>query len=410
MEWEVSPQEYRYILGDFVRSGISIKYEKVSIINGVLSEKTIYFPYITGRQYHVYADWHCVSSERDSFDYCILGEIEAGELVDYDIEYFKEWKYFCEAFDVDAEDNSLLNNHSANVYYAFVYDYKMSLFPVPIYSYDDIQGGVIGKNIQKLHIFEMFENYKAQEYSGLKRLYYPIYMSLDWFYFVNGRKLSIETVIQSVSSNNRINQDDLMTNYVIDSFPYMSETEIIEAFKTIRDNYAGKNKTKRDEWYVHTAALMDGILKDDKVKCIERKVKVVRSFCNNQGVVLSELSENNIPYLKNVDDKYKKKVDVIYERLLDEGYICEETVLSDFKYYLTGELELSIKGKIYWKETVNELVDFIGCILKEKARRDWGAVIKIFICEGKELKRDSLKSIKYRSEGTYIEFFKELFK
>ena len=31
MEWEIKPEEYRYILGDFIRSGIHIKYNKHTI-------------------------------------------------------------------------------------------------------------------------------------------------------------------------------------------------------------------------------------------------------------------------------------------------------------------------------------------------------------------------------------------
>ena len=70
MEWVVNPEEYRYVLGDFVRSGINIKYEKVYIEdNSVFNAKTIYFPYITTRQYQVYMEWHCVTSENDSLLY-----------------------------------------------------------------------------------------------------------------------------------------------------------------------------------------------------------------------------------------------------------------------------------------------------------------------------------------------------
>ena len=79
MEWEIKPEEYRYILGDFIRSGIHIKYNKHTI-NGKPSvidmdgknlttypnSKTILFPYITGRQYQVYKEYHIVSSENDS--------------------------------------------------------------------------------------------------------------------------------------------------------------------------------------------------------------------------------------------------------------------------------------------------------------------------------------------------------
>ena len=36
MEWEINPEEYRYILGDFIRSGINIKYEneKLTCVTG----------------------------------------------------------------------------------------------------------------------------------------------------------------------------------------------------------------------------------------------------------------------------------------------------------------------------------------------------------------------------------------
>lgn len=34
MEWDIKPEEYRYILGDFIRSGIHIKYNKHTIKGG----------------------------------------------------------------------------------------------------------------------------------------------------------------------------------------------------------------------------------------------------------------------------------------------------------------------------------------------------------------------------------------
>jgi hypothetical protein len=190
----------------------------------------------------------------------------------------------------------------------------------------------------------------------------------------------------------------------------MSEKEIIEVFQTVRDNYAGKNKTKRNEWYVHTAALMDGILKDDRAKNIGRKVKIVRSFCNNQGVVSLQLSENNIPYLKHVLKEYKKKVEAMYDILMEEGYISEETVLSDFKYYLIGKQTSDIKGVIHWMKGTVELVGFISCICDENYKVEWSAVSEIFYndSKGETFKPDSLKTSKSREPKKQIDIFKRL--
>lgn len=433
MEWEVSPQEYRYILSDFIRSGIHIEYEKVFIQH---IHNTIYYPYITGRQYQVYKEYHFVSSENESWEYRIMSEVEAGDIEDYDIECFRNWDFFCESFDIDIEDESIFQN-KMNYCYAFIFDYEVRFLDFPLKSmdiidkdlYDEqellddlklmgiykdgdetpyIESVPISKkdeDIQKNHIFEIYENYNKQI------PFYPIYMSLEWFYFVRGKRIGVDTILKSISYPNVIYQDDLMTNYVIDSFPYMSENEIIEVFQTIRDNYAGENKTKRDEWYVHTAALMNGILKDDRAKNIGKKVKIVRSFCNNQGAVSLQLSENKIPYLKHVLKEYKKKVEVIYDILLEEGYIGEETFLSDFKYYLTGEQESEIKDRIHWMKGTVDLVGFILCICDEDYNVEWSTVSEIFYNDnkGETFKPDSLKTSKSREPKKQIDIFKRLF-
>lgn len=433
MEWEVSPQEYRYILSDFIRSGIHIEYEKVFIQH---IHNTIYYPYITGRQYQVYKEYHFVSSENESWEYRIMSEVEAGDIEDYDIECFRNWDFFCESFDIDIEDESIFQN-TMNYCYAFIFDYEVRFLDFPLKSmdiidkdlYDEqellddlklmgiykdgdetpyIESVPISKkdeDIQKNHIFEIYENYNKQI------PFYPIYMSLEWFYFVRGKRIGVDTILKSISYPNVIYQDDLMTNYVIDSFPSMSEKEIIEVFQTVRDNYAGKNKTKRNEWYVHTAALMNGILKDDRAKNIGKKVKIVRSLCNNQGAVSLQLSENKIPYLKHVLKEYKKKVEVIYDILLEEGCIGEETFLSDFKYYLTGKQESEIKDRIHWMKGTVELVGFISCICDEDYKVEWSVVSEIFYndSKGETFKPDSLKTSKSREPKKQIDIFKRLF-
>ena len=442
MEWEVSPQEYRYILGDFVRSGISIKYAKTEILGeprminiSGLKEFTdypdcrkIFYPYISARQYYVYKEYHIVTSEDDSYNYQILDEPE-GECIDFDIECLRNWDFFCESFNVNLENKTIFQ-HKINGYcYAFIFDYEVRFLDIPTNSYDVIDKDLLedddleefginssnyalpksdNTNIQTDHIFEIYKNYTLQ------KTFYPIYMSLEWFYLVRGQRLGIDTILRSIAVGlpyNMIYQDELMTNYVIDSFPYMSEKEIIKVFEIIRDNYAGKDKTKRNEWYVHTAALMDEILKDKRAKNIARKIKIVRSFCNNQGVASQQLSENNKPYLKNVSRMYKKKVDVIYEILLEDGYISEETVLSDFKYYLTGVEESDIKGTIHWIKQDVDLVGFILCICNEDDKVEWSTVTKIFYNDnkGEAFKSDSLKTAKNRFPTKQIERFEKLF-
>ena len=452
MEWEVSPQEYRYILSDFIRSGIHIEYinfyregetqmGKSEYIIKRPNEKFIFFPYITGRQYYVYKEYHIVTSEKDSCYYCIFDkdgyDDEHGDIFydkDFDIECFTDWSFFCEAFEINTEDYSTFPKYC----YAFIFDYKVRFLDVPeLFRIDGSCSGnstmtyhirrdvietidgdalpstefcplpnVVDWDIQRTHIFEIYENYNKQI------PFYPIYMSLEWFYFVRGKRIGVDTILKSISYPNVIYQDDLMTNYVIDFFPYMSGNEIIEVFQTIRDNYAGKNKTKRDEWYVHTAALMNGILKDDRAKNIGKKVKIVRSFCNNQGAVSLQLSENKIPYLKHVLKEYKKKVEVIYDILLEEGYIGEETFLSDFKYYLTGEQESEIKDRIHWMKGTVELVGFISCICDEDYTVEWSAVSEIFYNDnkGETFKPDSLKTSKSRVPKKQIDRFSKLFK
>ena len=448
MNWEVKPNEYRYILGDFVRSGIHIKYEKVTLegkpsiihIEGkdIITHpdcQTIYFPYITGRQYQVYKEYHFVSSENDSWEYRILNEAEAGDFEDYDIEDFKNWQFFYEAFEISPENDSIFHNET-NYCYAFIYNYQVRFLDLPLkstsiigydmfnekefledlkfiglciddnkilYHEDNLHCNAEQEDIQKNHIFEIYENYTKQQ------PFYPINMSLEWFYIVNGQRLSIDTILKSIMPINIINQDDFITNYIIDSFPFMSEEEIITTFKSIRDRYANKNKTRKEEWYIHTAALMNKILKINGIEHIAKKIRKVRTFCNNQGIDLTEASTNNVPHLKNVLSKYKHNIEKVYQILVRNNYLDEQTRLSDFKFYLTGELETNIQGKIYWKKKTIEMVDFISCISGDNG--EWESVSKIFIDkEGKIPQSSVLKSTNNRSVRKYYDFFKELLK
>ena len=450
MKWKIKPNEYKYILGDFVRSGIHINYTKI-ILKGKPSVldikgkelsiypdcKTIYFPYITGRQYQVYKEYHFVSSENDSWEYRILSEVEAGDFKDYDIEDFKNWQFFCEVFDIKPENVSIFQNDT-NYCYAFIYDYQVRFLNLPLNSsylidndmfneselFEDLKFvGLCNENnqnktiyledtslnntnqtdIQKNHIFEIYENYTKQ------KPFYPINLSLEWFYIIDGQKLNIDTVFKSITPFNIIYQDDLMTNYVIDSFPFMSEKVIITTFKTIRDRYTTNNKTSRDEWYVHTATLMDKILKLDGIEHIAKKIRKVRAFCNNQGTDLSEASTNNVPYLHNTLSKYKKNAEKVYQILKSNNYLDEQTKLSDFKFYLTGELETNIQGKIYWKKKTIEMVDFLSYISEDNG--EWESVSKIFIDkDGKNPKSSVLKATNNRSPKKYYVSFQKLLK
>ena len=408
MEWKVKPEEYRYILGDFIRSGIHIKYTKHTI-NGEPSiididgkkittypdSKTVLFPYITGRQQQVYNEYHIVSSENDSLEYCIFSEVEAGD-IDYDIEYFRDWSFFCAAFGITPNDKSIFQDKT-DWCYAFIYDYQVRFI-------DILADGLTKyKDIQKNHIFEIYKNYTKQH------PFYPINMSLEWFYLLDGQKLGVDTILRSVDITNNLYQDDFIMNYVVDSFSNMSEDEIITTFKAIRDRYANKDKTRMDEWHIHTAALMDTILEAEGVEHLAIKIRKLRAFCNNKGRVLSDIAENNVPYIKRVLSNYKKNVEKIYFALREKDYIDEQTKLSDFKYYLTGELVESVQGKIYWRKSTIEMVEFVLCISSDNG--EWEPVSKIFIDEnGKAPKASVLKSTRSRSVYKYYDSFKQLLK
>lgn len=408
MEWDIKPEEYRYILGDFIRSGIHIKYNKHTIkgephihsydgkdFTTYPDSKVILFPYITGRQYQVYKEYHIVSSENDSLDYRIFGEVEASD-IDYDVECFRNFNFFCEAFVIDSNDKTILQNET-DWCYAFIFDYQVRFI-------DILADGLVNyANIQKNHIFEIYKNYTQQD------PFYPINMSLEWFYLLEGKRLGVDTILRSVDIESNLYQDDLIINYVIDSFSNMSEDEIITTFKTIRDKYSNGNKTRKNEWHVHTASLMDRILAIEGTEHIAKKVRKVRSYCNNQGTVLSDIAENQVPHLMNVLNGYKKKAEYIYNILLSNSYIDEQTKFSDFKYYLTGELEESIHGKIYWRKSTTELVEFILYISEDNG--EWEVVSKIFIDKnGNTPKSSVLKSTKNRSVNKYYDSFKQLLK
>ena len=406
MEWGSKPEEYRYILGDFIRSGIHIKYNKHTI-NGKPSvidmdgknlttypnSKTILFPYITGRQYQVYKEYHIVSSENDSLGYCIFGEYEAGD-IDYDVECFRNFNFFCEVFGINSNDKTIFQDES-DWCYAFIFDYQVRFI--------DIFGAEVSKykDIQKKHIFDIYKNYTQQH------PFYPINMSLEWFYLLEGKRLGVDTILRSVDIESNLYQDDLITNYVIDSFSDMSEDEIITTFKAIRDRYAHKDKTRKDEWYTHTAALMDTILESEGIEHIAMKIRKLRAFCNNKGIVLSEIAENNVPHLKKVLSKYKKNIEKVYHALRDKDYIDERTTLSDFKYYLTGVLEENIQGKIYWKKDIIEMIDFLLCISDDKG--EWTTASQIFVDrEGKHPTPQTLKSTKSQYYPKHTDKFEEL--
>lgn len=438
----INPREYRYILGDFVRSGIHIKYEKVCykgtpstvMIDGkeittYPEYKTIYFPYISGRQYQIYMEYHFVTSENDSMEYRILGECEAGEIGEYEIEEFKDWKFFCESFNV--KDSDFLND--SDYCYAFVFDYNVRFLALPSSSYEIISNDIIDINdvrevltemgalngedsindeplrqisidedIQKNHIFELYDNYVKQ------KPFYPLNMSLEWFYLIDGQRLNVDTILKS-AFDNIICPDQLITNYIIDYAPYMSEEELICTFKSIRDRYANKVQVREEEWYAHTAVLLDQILKLDMIAHIAQKIRKVRAFCNNYGVSLYETAKNNVPHFKNVQSKYKKSVENIYNILLAKGYIDEQTRLSDFKYYITGELEADIQGKIYWKGELKDLIDFLLCVLGDRGQ--WKTASQICIDkDGKSPTVDTLKSMKNQYYHTHTDKFEMLFK
>ena len=444
MKWEIKPEEYRYILGDFVRSGIHIKYEKINIMGNPSivnidgrdltlypESKTIFFPYITGRQYQVYKEYHFVSSENDSWEYRILSEVDAGDFEDYDIELFRDWDFFCAAFCV----NESLYCNKTDYCYAFIFDYKVRFLDFPIKSQEIIENDMFDKqelldtleeigicgdgdslhfdgnnpskyinneDIQKNHIFELYENYIKQ------KPLYPLNMSLEWFYLIDGQRLNIDTILKSVSPINIIHQDDLMTNYVIDYFPRMSEDEIIHTFKSIRDRYAIDDNIKKEEWYAHTSVLMDEILNIKDFEHIAPKVRKVRSFCNNRGVNLYETSSSNIPHFKNILSNYKKSVEKIYHALTDSNYLDEETRLSDFKYYLTGELESEIQSKIFWKKSIVEFVEFLAYISGDEG--EWTIASQIVLDKkGKSPTAGTLKQSISQSSGAHRETFAQLF-
>lgn len=439
----INPREYRYILGDFVRSGIHIKYEKVSykgapstvMIDGkeittYPEYKTIYFPYISGRQYQIYKEYHFVASENDSWEYRILGEVEAGDIGEYEIDEFNDWKFFCEAFNVTDSDF----HNDSNYCYAFIFDYNVRFLDLPLSSNDIITKDMIDESelvellteigalnvgesindeshakvtpdedIQKKHIFELYENYTRQ------KPFYPLSMSLEWFYLIDGQRLNIDTILNSVLPINNICPDQLIANYIIDYAPHMSEEDLICAFKCIRDRYAQKVLAREEEWYAHTAVLMDEILKLDVIEHVAKKIRKVRAFCNNHGVNLYETAKNNIPYFTRVLSKYQKSVEKIYKILIAENYIDEQTRLSDFKYYMTGELETEIHGKIYWKGELKDLIDFLLCILGD--RGEWKIASQICVTiNGKSPTTDTFKSMKSQYFDAHTDKFEMLFK
>lgn len=437
----INPREYRYVLGDFIRSGIHVKYAKIIHEGNPFTEmiegkeittypecKTVYFPYISGRQYQIYKEHHFVASENDSWEYRIFGEIEAGEIGEYEIDEFKDWKFFCEAFNVKDSDF----HNDSNYCYAFIFDYNVRFLDLPLSSYEIINmineselvellteigalnaGESINdeshakvtpdEDIQKKHIFELYENYTRQ------KPFYPLSMSLEWFYLIDGQRLNIDTILNSVLPINNICPDQLITNYIIDYAPYMSEEDLIRAFKYIRDRYAQKVLVREEEWYAHTAVLMDEILKLDVIEHVAKKIRKVRAFCNNHGVNICEVEKNNIPYFKNILSKYQKSVEKIYKILIEENYIDEQTRLSDFKYYMTGEFETDIQGVINWKRSVTEFVDYLLCVTGDNP--EWTTAGYIVVNKkGEFLAPDSLKSIKNRKYSEHTEKFERLLK
>lgn len=435
----ITPKEYRYILGDFVRSGIHIKYAKAcydgtpvtTMIDGkefttYPEYRTIYFPYISGRQYQIYKEYHFVASENDSMEYRILGESEAGEIGEYEIEDFKDWGFFCEAFDV--KDSDFQND--MNYCYAFILDYNVRFLDLPLKSSDIIDNdmcddaelledlrymsidlgelstsskpNMITADIQKNHIFEIYENYNKQN------PLYPLSMSLEWFYLLTGQRMHVDTIFKSISPTNIIYQDDLMTNYVVDYFPFISEDEAINTFKQIRDKYAHRDQIRENEWYAHTTVLLERILKMDGIEHISKKIKKVRAFCNNQGVNLYETSSNNVPHFEDILSEYKKSVEKIYNALIEGNYLDEETTLSDFRYYLTGELESDIQGKIFWKKTIVEFVEFLAYISGDKG--EWTIASQIVVDKkGKSPTAGTLRQSMNQSSGAHRETFAKIF-
>jgi hypothetical protein len=233
-------------------------------------------------------------------------------------------------------------------------------------------------------------------------------MSLEWFYLIDGQRLDVDTVLNSAFGN-IICPDQLITNYMIDYAPYMSEEELICTFKDIRDRYAEKVRVREEEWYAHTAVLLDQILKLDIIEHIAQKIRKVRAFCNNHGINLYETAKNNVPHFTRVLSKYQKSVEKIYNTLIAENYIDEQTRLSDFKYYMTGELDAEIHGKIYWKGELKDLIDFLLCILGD--RGEWKTASQICIgMDGKAPTNDTLKSMKNQYFGTHTDKFEMLFK
>jgi hypothetical protein len=442
MKWIIDPEEYRYVLGDFIRSGVSVNYTQVFVRGEkVLScavdvdgnpvftypdARTIYFPYITGRQYEVYKSYHCVVSENESLGYQILSEAEAGDL-DYEIEDFRNWDYFKKAFEVDGKE---FCNHT-DICYAFVFDYAVRFLDLPIRSLGDITdyecllvladlGFDIGEHqaksiknegllveelsdIQKHHIFEIYENYIRQ------KPFYPLNMSLEWFYLATGLRLNVDTLLNSMRSQNVVDPDKLIANCVIDVFPTLSENDVIELFRKIRDRYTHIYKADSKEWYAHTSHLMSEILAQDLNPNVARKVKRLRSFCNNTGSNIYDILENKVPYFNNVLRRYQKQAERIYKILLDNDYIDDQTLSSDFVYYLTGDLEVDIQGKIHWKRSIADFVDFLLCITGNNP--EWTTASYVVVDKkGKSLTPNSLKSTKSRKYGEHTDKFECLLK
>ena len=118
MNYPLNPKEYRYVLSDFVRSGINIQYTKVKVEGDKpLSGMYVYFPYITYRQYgyYMYMNAVCTDGETSS-----IPQEEGTDKIDV----FMQWDFFCQAFGLDSVDNIHLHVRGSNTCFAFILDYS----------------------------------------------------------------------------------------------------------------------------------------------------------------------------------------------------------------------------------------------------------------------------------------------
>lgn len=399
MNYPLNPKEYRYVLSDFVRSGINIQYTKVKVEGDKpLSGMYVYFPYITYRQYayYMYMNAVCTDGETSS-----IPQEEGTDKIDV----FMQWDFFCQAFGLDSVDNIHLHVRGSNTCFAFILDYRVRFLEISPIEYFEHNGEfeLVPINLQSRYIRSIYNNYINTKVSG--NLFYPIFRSLEWFYLADRRDIGFETIINSIDENYNLKQDRLIINYVLDEFPKMSEREIIEIFSTLRDNYIEgiifkdfisiSDKELKRLWYNHTAQLMSTILELDNVGNIAKKVRKVRAFCKNDGVEILPVDDKNIPHLKRVRQIIKDNVDFIYYELIERDFIDDRTRLSDFKYYMTGELEDEVLGKVYWLGNTIELVDFLSYITKN--RNEWTIASKIFIDKnGNQTNPNTLKSTKHQ--------------